>query len=88
MVLKMQLYDCLSEFPPPEKWPGLTHIIPLESRDYRRHVNVTLATQRSSAVHLNYMYEHTCISLFVCTHIHAHMQHTHDVSFTSVSLGF
>lgn len=60
----MQLYDCLSEFPPPEKWSGFTHMIPLESRDHRRHVSVTLATQKSSGVHLNHMYEQTC------THMH------------------
>lgn len=72
MVLKMQLYDCLSEFPPPEKWSGLTHVIPLENRNHRRHVSVTLVTQRSSGMHLNDMYEHICIHLrrFMCMHTH------------------
>lgn len=42
-MLKMQLYDFLSELSPPEKWEGLAHVIQLERRDRGGHVSVTLS---------------------------------------------
>lgn len=42
-MLKMQLYDFLSELSPPEKWEGLAHVIQLECREHGGHVSATLS---------------------------------------------
>lgn len=83
IMLKMQLYDFLSELSPSEEWEGLAHVMHLERRDCGGHVSVTLSFTETEWSALE---SHVWAHARTCTHTYM-PAHTQCVGFPSVSLG-